>query len=91
MKREKRLTKKERKALKPAVVGAEDQAHIHCIACGRHIDAAEFTASPPLATRVRCNHGSLFPSCVECVPLTKERLAEHDRTGDPVRMAGAWH
>jgi hypothetical protein len=90
MKREKRLTKRERKAQNPKAA-PDDNAHIHCITCGRHINASEFTATPPLATRVRCQHGSMFPSCAECVPLTRERLAEHDRTGQPVKTAGAWH
>ena len=92
MKREKKLTKRERKTDKgagPSGKSSETQ-HIHCVACGRHIDPAEFL-EPPTATFVFCEHKSRFPSCTRCVARTKELLAEHDRTGQPVKMAGAWH
>jgi hypothetical protein len=92
MKREKKLTKRERKAEKgvgPSGKTADTQ-HIHCVACGRHIDPAEFDG-PATATRVSCQHGSRFASCVSCVARTKELLAEHDRTGQPVKTAIAWH
>jgi hypothetical protein len=92
MKREKKLTKRERKAEKgvgPSGKSAQTQ-HIHCVACGRHIDPAEFT-EPATATQVACAHKSRFASCVSCVARTKELLAEHDRTGQPVKMAAAWH
>ena len=92
MKREKKLTKRERKAEKgvgPSGSKADTQ-HIHCVACGRHLDPAEFH-EPATATRVACAHKSSFASCVSCVPRTRELLAEHDRTGQPVKMAGAWH
>ena len=92
MKREKKLTKRERKAAKG--VGPSGQpkeaAHIHCVACGRHINPSEFSA-PATAARVACQHKSQFPSCVGCVERTRELLAEHDRTGQPVRTAAAWH
>jgi hypothetical protein len=88
MKRAKRLTKKERKALNPRPQA--DAAHTHCVACGRHIDASEFQA-PEKATRLVCQHGSRFASCVGCVPQATALLAEHDRTGKPVQEAGAWH
>ena len=93
MKREKKLTKRERKAAAggPTRGGhTHGEQHIHCVACGRHLDGKEFD-EPATATVVSCQHGSSFPSCVDCVPKTKELLAEHDRTGQPVKTAGAWH
>ena len=90
MKRQKRLTRRERKAAQ----GGESQrhdAHIHCVACGRHIDPAEFTKSPVSARYLRCQHGSSYASCVSCVSQAMELLNEHDRTGQPVRPAQAWH
>ena len=94
MKREKRLTKREKKALAPprpaAAPHAHQHQHIHCVACGKHLDLSFFDP-PPTATFVRCEHMTEFPSCVGCVSRTKELLAEHDRTGQPVKMAGAWH
>lgn len=93
MKREKQLTKRERKAAKGVGPSGQskDTAHIHCVACGRHLDPAEFGARPATAVRVACQHKSQFPSCTTCVERTRELLAEHDRTGQPVRTAGAWH
>jgi hypothetical protein len=91
MKRAKQLTKRERKALAPPRPGGgTDAQHIHCIACGRHIDPAEFNA-PATAAMLRCDHGSRFPACVECEEPAKARVAEHDRTGKNVQVAGAWH
>lgn len=92
MKRERTLTKRERKAAKGAgPSGAPKQAsHIHCVACGRHLDPSEFSA-PATAVVVLCQHKSQFPSCTDCVERTRELLAEHDRTGQPVRTAAAWH
>ena len=99
-KREKRLTKKERKATCPAQIqtagaGTQQgqqghQGHIHCIACGRHIEPAEFKA-PATAVRLACQHRSTFPACAECASAAKQLLAEHDRTGQPVRITSAWH
>ena len=92
MKREKRLTKREQKTAKgprPGAPQAQNQ-HIHCVACGRHIDAVEFQA-PARAVLLRCRHGSQFPSCVECTTSSQAALDEHDRTGQAVRTAGAWH
>jgi hypothetical protein len=90
MKREKRLTKRDRKELKggPNAAGTPQQQHIHCVACGRHLDVEEFGTT---ATQVKCAHGSMFSSCVGCVVKTTTLLAEHDRTGQPVKTAGAWH
>ena len=92
MKREKQLTKRERKAANGAgPSGKSNEAqHIHCVACGRHLDPAEFNA-PATAVGVFCQHKSRFASCVACVDRTKELLAEHDRTGQAVKMAAAWH
>lgn len=90
MKREKRLTKREKKALAPArPQAAPNLQHIHCIACGRHIEPDEFQTSHALM--LRCQHGSTFPACAECKEKGTALLAEHDRTGTPVRTAGAWH
>ncbi|AUX26157.1 hypothetical protein SOCEGT47_067180 [Sorangium cellulosum] len=91
MKRQKRLTKRERKALAPARPAATHQhQHIHCVACGKHLDAAEFDVQGT-ATWLQCLHRSRFASCVECTDISKRLLAEHDRTGQPVQAAQAWH
>ena len=97
MKREKRLTKKERKALSPgpavtppaAGAGGGHHHHIHCTACGVHLDEHQFDSSD--AQWVKCDHGSDFASCTGCLEKTRALLAEHDRTGQPVKMASAWH
>jgi hypothetical protein len=97
MKREKRVTKKERKALaggpRPAGEpnGGHQHHHIHCTACGKHLDEADFEGTPAKADWVACQHGSTFASCAACVTKTKEILAEHDRTGKPVQAVAAWH
>ncbi len=96
MKREKRLTKREQKALKaaqrPAAQGHQHQhQHIHCVACGRHLDPHEFEGPEPLATRLRCAHGSEWAACTGCADRGRELLAIHDRTGQPVQQAAAWH
>jgi len=91
MKKQKRLTKRERKAESGTAGESHDHQHIHCIACGRHIDSGEFSASPPTAKIIACQHGSKFPACAACVGPAKQLLDEHDRTGQPVKSAGAWH
>jgi hypothetical protein len=94
VKREKRLTKREQKALKGPSPGAQaqrDAEHIHCVACGRHLDPGEFAGATPTATRLRCQHGGMFPSCVPCAARSRELLAIHDRTGQPVQSAQRWH
>jgi hypothetical protein len=92
VKREKKLTKRERKALKgPRPQAAHDHEHIHCVACGRHLDPQEFEPAVNTATILRCRHGSQFPSCTACVPRSQELLDTHDRTGQPVQQAAAWH
>lgn len=92
MKREKKLTKRERKAASPKAPARAggDEHHIHCIACGRHLDPAEFEGAAT-ATEIRCAHGSSFPTCTTCTAKSKELLAEHDRTGKPPKTAAAWH
>jgi hypothetical protein len=94
MKREKRLTKKERKAQAPAQAqmtgGHGHHGHIHCIACGKHLDAESF-GEPGGAEFIRCEHGSDFPSCQGCHDKSKALIAEHDRTNKPVQKAAAWH
>ncbi len=93
MKRERRLTKRERKSIERAAStggGHHDHGgHIHCVACGRHLDPGEFDAGT--ATVVSCAHKSNFPSCTGCVTKAKELLDEHDRSGGPVKTASAWH
>jgi hypothetical protein len=96
MKREKRLTKKERKATAPAQIqpaGAgqpKQHGHIHCIACGKHLDAQMFGEADGAAF-LRCEHGSDFPACIACEAKARELIAEHDRTNKPVKKAEAWH
>ncbi len=102
MKREKRLTKKERKlttgtaapaprAARPAQHQHQHQhAHIHCIACGKHLDVEMF-GEPDGADFIRCDHGSDFAHCVACYEPAKKLVEEHDRTNSPVKKAAAWH
>ncbi len=93
-KKPKRLTKRERQGLfgkGPSGTPKTESQHIHCIACGRHIDPTELTARPASATRLTCQHGSRFAACISCVPEAQARLDEHDRTGTPPRIAQAWH
>lgn len=92
--RPKRLTKKEKKAqagggAAPAAGGGH--RHIHCTACGKHLDEEEFEAEPAEALWLTCDHGSSFASCAGCAERTQALLAEHDRTNQPVRGAQAWH
>jgi hypothetical protein len=93
MKREKRLTKREKKSQDPTHrSGPHVRAqHIHCVACGRHIDPSEFDASPPSATYLTCDHGSTFASCTGCTDSAEKLLQAHDATGQPVKVAAAWH
>jgi hypothetical protein len=91
----KRLTKRQRQELvgkgPTGLPGASESRHIHCIACGRHIDPTEFTLRPATALRISCKHGSRFASCLSCVSEAQDRLEEHDRSGQPPRIANAWH
>lgn len=75
----------------PGGAHEHEHRHIHCISCGRHLDADEFTGDPPTALEIRCEHGSRFPSCKSCETESRARVAEHDRTGQPPRVANAWH
>ena len=102
MKREKRSTKKERKAAQrttgvaPRMQAntrpqqAHDHGHIHCVACGKHLDPEMF-GEPNGAAFYRCQHGGDFPHCVGCAAKAKELVDEHDRTGKPVQKAAMWH
>lgn len=102
MKREKRLTKRETKALTRAATpasraaagtggGGHDHAkHIHCIACGKHLDPDMFGEANGAAF-TRCDHGSDFPHCVACATQAKALIVEHDLSGKPVKTASAWH
>ena len=98
MKREKRLTKRERKLTQGPSAFARpaphhhhhDHQHIHCIACGKHLDAESF-GEPDGADFVRCQHGSDFPACVGCYDKAKVLVDEHDRTNTDVKRAAAWH
>jgi hypothetical protein len=89
--RQKRLTKREKKATNPGGAHQHGAQHIHCLACGRHLDPEEFESSPPTAIAITCQHGSQFPACAACEVEARARIAEHDRTGKPPRVAGAWH
>ena len=99
MKREKRLTKNERKASSPLASAARastaqhqhqhERSHIHCIACGKHLDPDAF--GPGGADFYRCQHGGDFPHCAECGEKARELVDEHDRTGKPVKSAAIWH
>lgn len=91
MKKEKRLTKAEKKALSGVVRKPAEEQHIHCIACGRHLDAQEFDGPMATATVLYCQHRSGFPSCVKCAPMSQVLLDEHDRSGNAVQPAAAWH
>lgn len=79
--------------------GLNDQSHVHCVACGRHLDTvgelrarngAPRPGGTPWAT-VRCAHGSVWQACAACVPQARVLLADHDRSGAQVRAAAAWH
>ena len=91
MKKAKRLTKRERKALAPKAAPSANAPHIHCVACGRHIDPEEFTKTPIRANWLRCAHGTKYASCSGCVSQSMQRLSDHDRTGKAVQIATAWH
>jgi len=104
MKREKRITKREAKALnrgpsgtpkasaKAATTSARhDHAkHIHCISCGKHLDPSTF-GEPDGASFTRCDHGTDFPHCNACADKAKALIVEHDSSGKPVQTAAAWH
>jgi len=90
----KRLTKRQRQELVgkgPTGTPKSPSGHIHCISCGRHIEPTEFTSRPSSATRLTCQHGSQFAACIGCVVDAQARLDEHDRTGQPPRIADVWH
>lgn len=92
MKRKPKLTKRERKAMAPArpASNGHQHQHIHCIACGKHLDQADFEA-PATATVITCEHGGNYPACVKCMPAAMAAVQEHDRTNQPVKVARAWH
>jgi hypothetical protein len=96
MKRQPKLTKRERKAQNPRPAQGpgggtpSGHGHIHCVACGKHLDPGDFEA-PAVATTITCDHGSVFASCVRCMAKSTALVQEHDRTGQPVKAAGAWH
>jgi hypothetical protein len=95
MNRKPKLTKREKKALAPARPAQQrtaptNQGHIHCIACGKHLDETEFDA-PATATTITCDHGSRFPSCTKCLAKSTALVKEHDASNKPVRSALAWH
>ena len=87
-KKAKRLSKKERRAQDPK---PRAEKHIHCIACGRHLHAHEFSASPVTARYIACRHGTKYSVCTGCMAAGQRLLDEHDRTGQPVSSAQAWH
>ena len=65
--------------------------HIHCIACGRHLEPTQFEETPPTAVVIACEHGSRFATCTDCLEASRALLEEHDKSGQPVRAASAWH
>ncbi len=82
----------------PAAPQVPDGAHLHCVACGRHLDTAgeaRARAAKGLGSNVwmsiRCAHGSEWYACMGCLGEAQRLLDEHDRTGRPVRAASAWH
>jgi hypothetical protein len=90
----KTLTKRERKALEgrgPSGSPKHQAQHIHCVACGAHLDESQFTSTPPTARYVRCQHGSRFSCCAGCVQEAMRRLDDHDRNNRPVQIAEPWH
>jgi hypothetical protein len=91
MKREKRLTKREKKEQSGGGGGESHAQHIHCIACGRHIEPSEFSLAPPSAMIITCEHKSQFPACSNCEVTARYLVAEHDRSGKPVNSAAAYH
>lgn len=94
MKRKPKLTKREKKALGPPRPARqptpEGHGHIHCIACGKHLDESDFDP-PAVATTITCDHGSKFPSCTKCLAKSTALVKEHDASNQPVRSATAWH
>ncbi len=94
MNRKPKLTKREKKALappRPAQPPAQhNHQHIHCVACGRHLDPNEFEA-PATATTITCDHGSQFPTCTKCLAKSTALVKEHDASNQPIRSATAWH
>lgn len=94
MKRKPQLTKREKKALQPKrpvqQQHTHNHQHIHCIACGKHLEESDFEA-PATATTITCEHGSTFPTCVKCMTQSMALVAEHDKTNQPVKVAPAFH
>ena len=118
-KREKRLTRRERKEqfgpLGPKPPTAEDAksfgaldlapdpslpdgTHIHCVACGKHLDTVGEARARQggaiggtLWASLRCAHGSVFQACLGCMAKARRLLDDHDRSGRAVAMAEAWH
>ncbi len=94
MNRKPKLTKREKKALGPPrpaqAASPTGHGHIHCVACGKHLDPSDFQA-PATATVIRCDHGSEFPSCTKCLVKSTALVKEHDKTNSPIRSATAWH
>ena len=93
MKRKPQLTKREKKALappRPAQAAPTGHGHIHCVACGKHLDPSDFEA-PAVATTITCDHGSQFPSCVKCLVKSTALVKEHDASNQAIRSATAWH
>jgi hypothetical protein len=92
VKRQPRVTKREKKKLAPQATTHADEHHdhIHCTACGKHIEVEDFDA-PATALWLKCQHGSEFSACVGCKDVTQRMLDEHDRTGEPVKFAPSFH
>ncbi len=92
MNRQPRLTKKERKALAPARPAQQHQhAHLHCVACGVHLELEQLDGPVPSAQILTCDHGGQYLACTPCVAEAQALIDEHERTGEPVRVKAAWH
>ncbi|MBI5513188.1 MAG: hypothetical protein HY909_05430 [Deltaproteobacteria bacterium] len=79
-----------------ALATMKDGDHLHCIACGKHLDTVGEARSrkggfDALWATVRCAHGSPFFACLGCVTDARRRLDEHDRSGASVKVASPWH
>lgn len=77
------------------LAGLSPGQHLHCLACGKHLDtvgeARARGRANPMWVAVRCGHGSVFHACLTCVGEVRARLDEHDRTGNAPRAAEPWH
>ncbi len=55
------------------------------------MEPEEFNGLSPRGVYLTCDHGSQFASCAGCQVTAQYLIAEHDRTGQPISKASAWH